>query len=90
MLNVEEAFEEFYFILRDFADRNNYKYQIVQSGRSDGYLVLIYGGRRNDGTIFTQGVVLTSVPAVYFPKDKASSPYLPPLLWIAFTLSPGY
>lgn len=54
MLDVSEAFEEFSDILSDFDRRHDYQWQIAQNGRSGGYLVLIQGGKGDDGRVFTQ------------------------------------
>ena len=47
-LECEEAFEEGEEMLRDFAEKYNYKYQIGRNGRSGGYLVLYQGGMREN------------------------------------------
>jgi len=49
LLNVEEAFDDFWEILSDFAVRHNYHYQIRTNGRSGGYLVLYNGGTKDSG-----------------------------------------
>ncbi len=49
MLNLEEAFDDFSEVLREFAVRHDYKWQIGQNGRSSGYLVLYHGGRKDRG-----------------------------------------
>ena len=43
LLGVEEAFEDFNFVIREFAEKYNYKWQICTNGRSGGYLVLMQG-----------------------------------------------
>ncbi len=49
MLGIEEAFEDFSGVLREFAIRHDYEWQIGQNGRSGGYLVLYRGGKRDSG-----------------------------------------
>jgi ribosomal protein L37E len=46
MLDVEEAFDDFNFIVREFDRRYSNSYQIWTNGRSGGYLVLGQGGQR--------------------------------------------
>lgn len=43
LLNVEETFDGFNDILRDFAEKYKYEWQIGTNGRSGGYLVLYQG-----------------------------------------------
>lgn len=52
MLGVDESFEDFSEILRDFDRRHQWRWQISQNGRSGGYLVLIQGGKGPGGRIF--------------------------------------
>lgn len=54
MLDVAEAFEEFSQALSDFDREHDHRWQIGQNGRSGGYLVLIQGGKGDDGRVFTQ------------------------------------
>jgi hypothetical protein len=49
MLEISEAFEDFTSILRDFALRHDFAWQIAQNGRSGGYLALYQGGRKDSG-----------------------------------------
>ncbi len=42
-LNVPAAFNDFNDILRDFAEKYKYEWQIASNGRSSGYLVLYQG-----------------------------------------------
>ena len=46
MLDIEDAYWDFNWVLRQFAEKYDYKYQIWQNGRSGGYLVLGQGGSR--------------------------------------------
>jgi ribosomal protein S27AE len=48
LLDVESAFHDVNEILREFAERHDYKWQIFFNGRSNGYLVLVQGGRKPD------------------------------------------
>lgn len=41
-------------VLAEFDERHDYRWQIAWNGRSNGYLVLIHGGRHNDGRVFMQ------------------------------------
>ena len=43
MINLPQAFWDFDKILRDFAERYRYEWQIGRNGRSSGYLVLYQG-----------------------------------------------
>jgi len=54
MLDVQEAYLDFSEVLRDFENRHTHRWQIVQNGRSGGYLVLIHGGIGKDGRVFCQ------------------------------------
>jgi len=49
LLGVEEAYDDFNFILRDFDERHDYEWQIGTNGRSGGYLVLYHGGVKFSG-----------------------------------------
>lgn len=46
MRSYDYYFECVDFLIDDFAERHNYKYQIGVNGRSDGYLVLYKGDRK--------------------------------------------
>jgi hypothetical protein len=52
MLDVREAFDGFNQDLEEFSKRHEWRWQISQNGRSGGYLVLIQGGKGQDGRIF--------------------------------------
>lgn len=49
LLEVDQAFYGFHKVLREFAIRHDYRYQIGTNGRSGGYLVLYNGGRKATG-----------------------------------------
>ena len=48
-LDVPEAYEEIQCLLEDFGRRHDHEWQVGFNGRSNGYLVLYRGGRRNPG-----------------------------------------
>ena len=54
MLEVPEGYDGFSEILRDFERKHGFRWQISQNGRSGGYLVLVHGGRHEDGRLFCQ------------------------------------
>ena len=54
MLEVNEAIDILRRPLEAFDRRHHWRWQIRQNGRSGGYLVLIQGGKGNDGRIFCQ------------------------------------
>jgi hypothetical protein len=49
LLNVDEALEEFDWIIHEFDLRHDYAWQIGRNGRSGGYLVLYSGGKKDTG-----------------------------------------
>jgi hypothetical protein len=49
LLNVDEALEEFDWIIHEFDLRHNYSWQIGRNGKSGGYLVLYSGGKKDTG-----------------------------------------
>lgn len=59
-LEIREAFEDCNAILRDFAMRHDWRWQICFNGRSNGYLVMIHGGYK----------LLKMAPADMKPGDR--------------------
>lgn len=49
MVDMPEVYAAINFILQEFAERYEYRYQIGFNGRSSGYMVLYQGGRKNPG-----------------------------------------
>ncbi len=59
-LDIREAYDDCNAILRDFALRHDWQWQICFNGRSSGYLVLIHGGYK----------LLKIAPADMKPGDR--------------------
>jgi len=53
ILALEEAYESFWDILNEFSAEYDHFWQIIQNGRSGGYLVLVQGGEFENGKAFT-------------------------------------
>lgn len=46
MIDTEEFYDEIQWLIDDFAENHNYKWQVGFNGRNGGYLVLYQGGRK--------------------------------------------
>lgn len=49
IINTNEFYDEIQWLIDDFNENHNYKWQVGFNGKSDGYLVLYQGGQKDSG-----------------------------------------